>query len=91
MHPRHLVAHPNGRLLHVVMKSGNEVLEIELDSSGLPVKELGNWSTLPDSKSYLASQIYPQRPEVEYVGWKSLSILNYLGRFYDCELLVCGD
>jgi len=50
-HPRHLVAHPNGKLLHVLMESGNEVVEVEIDDAGVPVKELSHWSTIPGSPS----------------------------------------
>ncbi|EPE28267.1 3-carboxy-cis,cis-mucoante lactonizing enzyme [Glarea lozoyensis ATCC 20868] len=46
-HPRHLVAHPNGRTVHVVMESGNEVVEIENDERGIPRKEVGFWKTIP--------------------------------------------
>lgn len=50
MHPRHLVAHPGGGVVHVVTEAGNEVLEIEVDSTGLLLNESGHWNTIPDSK-----------------------------------------
>ncbi|RDL39847.1 uncharacterized protein BP5553_04187 [Venustampulla echinocandica] len=46
-HPRHLVAHPNGEVLHVVMEAGNEIVELEVDRRGVPVKETGTWSLIP--------------------------------------------
>lgn len=57
MHPRHLVAHPAGGYLHVVMEAGNEVVEYALDDRGLPTGGGGGrWSLIPEGM-FLFSEI----------------------------------
>ncbi|KAK8112491.1 hypothetical protein PG984_013017 [Apiospora sp. TS-2023a] len=47
--PRHLVVHPNGRVLYVVMETANAVAAYRLDgATGLPVAEISRRSLLPE-------------------------------------------
>ncbi|KAK8030178.1 putative carboxy-cis-cis-muconate cyclase [Apiospora rasikravindrae] len=49
MHPRHLVVHPNGRVLYVVMEAANVVAAYRLDeTTRLPVAEISRHSLLPE-------------------------------------------
>jgi len=47
-HPRHLVAHPGGKYLHVLMEAANELGQFSLDeSTGIPIKETATYSLIP--------------------------------------------
>jgi len=50
-HPRHLVAHPSGKYLHVLMEGSNQLAEFLLDErNGLPIKETAMHSLIPRGK-----------------------------------------
>lgn len=56
MHPRHLAAHPAGKYLYVLMEHENTLVEYGLDEkTGVPVKELANYSLLPEGTAKLRS------------------------------------
>lgn len=51
-HPRHLVAHPRGRYLYVVMEKENTVVQYALDTdTGAPVDEVDSYSLIPAGPS----------------------------------------
>ncbi|KAK8078777.1 hypothetical protein PG994_002584 [Apiospora phragmitis] len=71
-HPRHLVVHPNGRVLYVVMEAASVVAAYSLDDvTRLPVAELSRHSLLPEGAEpgeYWSAEVmlsFVQRPDTQ--------------------------
>ncbi|KAK7993277.1 hypothetical protein PG989_006658 [Apiospora arundinis] len=65
-HPRHLVVHPNGRVLYVVMEAANEVVAYAIDPElRVVARELSRHSLLPegaDPTKYWSAEVMLSRP-----------------------------
>ncbi|KAK7995563.1 carboxy-cis cis-muconate cyclase [Apiospora arundinis] len=65
-HPRHLVVHPNGRVLYVVMEAANEVVAYAIDPElRVVARELSRHSLLPegaDPTKYWSAEVMLSQP-----------------------------
>lgn len=71
-HPRHIVVHPNGRVLYVIMEAANEVVAYTIDPElRIVARELSRHSLLPegaDPTKYWSAEVMLSQPKAEGKG-----------------------